>query len=244
MGAVAAAAKRAGPAPPGPLALATALTLATGATNAISFFGLGGVFTSVMTGNLVLLGLSIGRYDLPLAANAAGAIIGFIVGVLGGSRVIGRAGPSHPRWGTRVALVLGAELVLFAWMLGDWAVLSGPPTGTMRFAHGALAALAMGAQSAVIRTFGIPGLSTTFFTGTLTGVVAGLVIQHKMQWDNILLLASVVAGAAAGGWMVVHATPAAPAIPTALLVVTLAGLHPLAVRPGRTEVHAPRSARG
>jgi uncharacterized membrane protein YoaK (UPF0700 family) len=237
MGAAAAAANRAGPAPPGPLIIATALTLATGTTNAISFFGLGGVFTSVMTGNLVLLGLSIGRYDLPLAANATGAIVGFIVGVLAGSKVIGSARPGHPRWGMRVAIVLGAELILFAWMLGDWAVLSGPPTGSMRFAHGAIAAVAMGAQSAVIRTFGIPGLSTTFFTGTLTGVVAGLVTEHRVQWDNILLLATVVVGAAAGGWTVVHATPAAPALPTALLAFALAVLGPLAVRPGRTAAH-------
>jgi uncharacterized membrane protein YoaK (UPF0700 family) len=218
----------------GPQILATALTLATGATNAISFFGLGGVFTSVMTGNLVLLGLAAGRPDATLAAHAVVAIAGFVAGVLGGSHVIGPAEPGHPGWGGRVAAVLGAELLMLAGLLAVWAAEGGHPTGGVRLLLAAVASLAMGAQSAVVRTFGIPGLSTTFFTGTLTGVMAGLVTEGRVQWHSVVLLASLVVGAAAGGWMVAHAGPVAPVVPTALLALVLAGLGPLAVRPSRT----------
>ncbi|GII31496.1 YoaK family protein [Planotetraspora mira] len=218
----------------GPQILATALTFATGATNAISFFGLGGVFTSVMTGNLVLLGLAVGRPDATLAAHATGAIAGFVAGVLAGSHVIGRTGPGHPGWGVRVAVVLGAEFLMLAGLLGVWAAEGGHPTGGMRLTLAGVASLAMGAQSAVVRTFGIPGLSTTFFTGTLTGVVAGLVTEGRVQWHNVVLLTSVAVGAAAGGWMVDHGGPYGPVVPVALLAFVLAGLWPLAVRPGRT----------
>jgi hypothetical protein len=41
--------------------LAVVLTLATGATDVASFTRLGGVFASLMTGNLVLFGLAVGR---------------------------------------------------------------------------------------------------------------------------------------------------------------------------------------
>ncbi|HEX5292883.1 MAG TPA: DUF1275 family protein, partial [Streptosporangiaceae bacterium] len=42
-------------------ALMVALTLVTGATDAVAFTRLGNVFTSVMTGNMVLLGVAVGR---------------------------------------------------------------------------------------------------------------------------------------------------------------------------------------
>src|ERR1700742_1236078 len=61
-----------------------ALTLVTGVVDAVSFLGLGRVFTANMTGNVVLLGfavagapgLSISRSLVSLAAFLAGAAIG------------------------------------------------------------------------------------------------------------------------------------------------------------------------
>ena len=43
------------------------LTFLTGCADAIGFLALGGAFASVMTGNMVLLGLSAGRGDADLA---------------------------------------------------------------------------------------------------------------------------------------------------------------------------------
>jgi Protein of unknown function (DUF1275) len=48
--------------------LAVAITLGTGAMDVVSFTRLGGVFSSVMTGNLVLLGLAAARPSGELAA--------------------------------------------------------------------------------------------------------------------------------------------------------------------------------
>ena len=67
--------------------IAVALTFASGAMDVASFTRLGSVFTSVMTGNIVLWGLAAARGSLTLASHTAVAIVGYIAGVAGGSRI-------------------------------------------------------------------------------------------------------------------------------------------------------------
>src|SRR5579863_4884344 len=67
--------------------IAIALTFASGAMDVASFTRLGSVFTSVMTGNIVLWGLAAARGSLTLASHTAVAIVGYIAGVAGGSRI-------------------------------------------------------------------------------------------------------------------------------------------------------------
>ena len=64
--------------------LMVVLTLLTGVTDATTFLKLGNVFTSVMTGNMVLMGLSIGRADLDAFGHAALAVVSYIVGTIAG----------------------------------------------------------------------------------------------------------------------------------------------------------------
>jgi uncharacterized membrane protein YoaK (UPF0700 family) len=66
-------------------ALVAILAMTAGATDAISFLGLGGVFSSVMTANLVLLGLGAGQQNGPLAVHAGAALTGYIVAALAAS---------------------------------------------------------------------------------------------------------------------------------------------------------------
>lgn len=54
--------------------LVVVLAATTGATDAMSFLGLGGVFTSVMTANLVLLGVSAGQRSGALAVHVGTAV--------------------------------------------------------------------------------------------------------------------------------------------------------------------------
>jgi hypothetical protein len=68
--------------------LAVTLTLGTGATDVASFTRLGDVFTSVMTGNLVLLGLAVGRLSGSLATHAVVALAGYLVGAAAGARLV------------------------------------------------------------------------------------------------------------------------------------------------------------
>ena len=73
-------------------ALVAILAMTAGATDAISFLGLGGVFSSVMTANMVLLGLSAGKQNGPLALHADAALTGYIVGAVAASRVSAPSG--------------------------------------------------------------------------------------------------------------------------------------------------------
>src|SRR5437764_9346705 len=58
-----------------------ALTFGSGATDVSAFTRLGGVFTSVMTGNIVFFGLSVAEQSVSLASHTAVAIAGYIIGV-------------------------------------------------------------------------------------------------------------------------------------------------------------------
>jgi uncharacterized membrane protein YoaK (UPF0700 family) len=197
------------------------LTLGAGAIDAISFLRLGGVFSSVITGNLVLLGLAAGRANGGLAAHVAVAGMAFVGGILFGARLAGPVAPGHPVWPTRVNVALASELAALAVFVGWWAATGGRPSGADQFGLLALAALAMGIQSAAVRAIGIAGLSTTYMTGTLTTALANVVTAGKLQWYSLVLILSVVVGAAMSGLLLAMAPAAAPALPVGLVAIVL-----------------------
>lgn len=202
-------------------ALAVGLTVASGAMDAISFMRLGSVFSTVMTGNLVLLGLSAGRQDGTLAAHAAVALAGFVLGVLAGSRIAGQ--PLDQRvWPARVTVALSVELVLLAAFVGGWLPSRGHPTGALQIGLLALATLAMGVRSGAVRAIGISGLSTTYLTGTLVGVLGEVSTSNGVQWRSVAILGGLLTGAALAGALVIESATYAPTLPLGLLVVVLA----------------------
>ncbi|MET7761540.1 YoaK family protein [Streptomyces sp. NPDC005336] len=209
---------------PGALVAGIALTVATGAMDAISFLALGGVFTSVMTANLSLLGLSTGAHDPDLARDAAVAIAGYTAGALVSGRIVRG---NRPAWRARCAL--GVELLALGGLWAVWTTAGGHPTGGRQLGLLAVAALAMGGQSGLVRAIGPPGMSTTYLTGILTGLLVDLALTGRVRWINAALLAALVAGAAGGGLLIAHAARAAPALPTGLVaLVLLASLTSLA----------------
>src|SRR5260370_13117014 len=88
--------------PRAPLVLAAVLTAGTGAADAISFLRLGNVFTSMMTGNLIQVGVAVGRGDAALAAHVLVAVAAFVAGVLASTRTGGPAPPGRPPLPPRV----------------------------------------------------------------------------------------------------------------------------------------------
>ncbi|MBO3094409.1 DUF1275 domain-containing protein [Cellulomonas dongxiuzhuiae] len=69
------------------------LTAATGATDAVSYLALDGVFTGNMTGNVLFLAFAlVGVPDMPLLNNGF-VLAGFALGSVLGGRVVG---PGHP----------------------------------------------------------------------------------------------------------------------------------------------------
>jgi len=200
----------------GLVATALALTVATGAMDAISFLALGGVFVSVMTANLSLLGISAGAQDPQRALDAAVAVAGFIVGALLSARIARGERPVR-----RVRWALGVEVLALGGLWAGWVTAGGHPGGGVRLGLLAVAALVMGGQSGLVRAVGPPGMSTTYLTGTLTGLLVDVARDGRVRWVSAALLAALVVGAALGALLVTHAAPAAPALPTGLVALVL-----------------------
>jgi uncharacterized membrane protein YoaK (UPF0700 family) len=219
--------------------IAIALTFGSGAADVASFTRLGGVFTSVMTGNIVLWGLAAARGSLTLAGHTAVSIAGYIAGVAGGTWVAhgvkyAEAGPDT-NWAdvlpTHVIWVLFAELTLLAGFTVGWEVSGASPAGWAQFSLLATLAAAMGVQSSAVKDMGLTEVSTTYLTGTLTGLVSSLAspgqdTPHGLRRFGVLI--GLVAGASLCGLFVATAADAVPALPLAALVITLV----LATGPG------------
>src|SRR3954452_20761151 len=86
------------------------LTFTTGLVDAVSYLGLGRVFTANMTGNVVLLGFGVaGSGGLPVVAPLV-SLVSFLVGAgLVGGILAKRIGDRHP---AHVAGALGLEVSL------------------------------------------------------------------------------------------------------------------------------------
>ena len=212
--------------------IAIALTFASGAMDVASFTRLGEVFTSVMTGNIVLGGLAVAQRSLSLASHTAVSIAGYIVGVAGGTWIAygfkaakpaddeARVSvlPAHVNW------ALFAELILLAGLTVGWEVTGARPAGWAQFCLLAVAAAAMGVQASAVNEMGLTNVSTTFLTGTLTGLVSSLVspgqdTPHGLRRFGVLI--GLAAGAGLCGLLVATAADAVPALPLAALVTTL-----------------------
>jgi len=145
------------------------LTFVTGVIDAVSFLGLGHVFTANMTGNVVLLGfalggtadLSVGRSLAALCAFATGSVVG------------GRLTNERQRTPARQLLIAMHAEVLFLCLAAAAALIAGGDTSFARLSPViVLTAVAMGLRSAVVRKLAVPDLTTTVLTLTVTGLAA------------------------------------------------------------------------
>jgi uncharacterized membrane protein YoaK (UPF0700 family) len=163
------------------------LALAAGCVDAVGFLGLGQVFTAAMTGNTVLLGLALGRADMLGALRSTVALLAFFAGVMLGAS-IARRSPRGPIWSPAVAAALALEIVLLVALASAWHLLEGAVRWVdARFPLIAAAGLAMGVQSAIAYRIGVPGIATTYVTGTLTSLATRLVTRicrHASRSDQ------------------------------------------------------------
>jgi uncharacterized membrane protein YoaK (UPF0700 family) len=215
-----------GPAPPAnPEArlrdlLLIGLTFTAGIVDAVSYLGLGQIFTANMTGNLVFLALAVGQGTLFLALRSVTALIGFSLGAIVAGRSLGRA-PGAAPWSDQVTRVLLGELVLVACFALGWAIPAGNPGGDLLYALIAVSAFAMGLQNAVARHLAVPGLTTTVITTALTGFMAefaalGISGPQTRRWAWAIL--ALFGGAAVGGALMLHARSWPPVGMVAMLV--------------------------
>lgn len=145
------------------------LTFTTGLVDAVSYLALGRVFTANMTGNVVLLGFGIaGSAGLPVVAPTV-SLGAFLLGAAAGGALVKRSGERHP---ALVAFALGAETSLLAIAAVVAATSSVHPGSAAAYSAIVLLAFAMGVRNATVRRIGVPDLTTTVLTMTLTGLAA------------------------------------------------------------------------
>lgn len=147
-------------------------TWAAGCVDAIVYI-IAHVFTANMTGNAVLLGISLGR-ELSIATiHSLVALVTFTAGVVLGSILVGEQVHGIPWKGVRIATVIETiVLALFAMVF----FLPLPHTSEVSLELLiSLSGFAMGMQSATVKRLNLPGIATTYITGTMTSLISGLI---------------------------------------------------------------------
>jgi uncharacterized membrane protein YoaK (UPF0700 family) len=178
-----------------------------------------------MTGNMVLMGVAIGSGDASLVGLLLAAFVGYVAGVALGTRVAGAADPADGIWPAPVTRALSIELAVFAVFAVAWWALGSDPSTTWAAPLLALSAVALGVQSSAILRFGVPGLSTTYLTGTLTTVVVRLTTRQPLLTirHSAAILAGLIAGAAIAAALVTRLPVTAPLVQPVLLSAVLLG---------------------
>jgi uncharacterized membrane protein YoaK (UPF0700 family) len=175
--------------------LVVLLTLTTGAVDVTSFLALGSVFSSVVTGDMVLLGAAAGTGRPGLAVHSGVALAGYLAGVAAGAPLASRRQQGTGTWPPSVTVTLVAELVILAAFSAGWELAGTRPSGGGQLALVAVLAAAMGLQAAAVRRLG--QMSTTYLTSTLTALIAGLVTGSKPDGmaRSLGVLAALIIGA-------------------------------------------------
>jgi uncharacterized membrane protein YoaK (UPF0700 family) len=200
------------------------LAFGAGAVDAISFLGLGRVFTANMTGNIVLLGLAAGSAAGSEATRSAISLAAFCFAVFTALWISRR--PERDRLPAGVVVALGLETAAQGGFLAGWLLSSARPQGAAEDVLVGVSALAMGLQSGAVIRLGVRGVSTTYVTGTLTGLISEVVSATGSTRDwarRVLVLVALLAGAACAAVLVVGVRHAAPVLPLAVSSVVFAG---------------------
>ncbi|MCW2732442.1 MAG: hypothetical protein JWR13_3258 [Mycobacterium sp.] len=203
--------------------LLVALTVASGAVDAISYFGLGKIFSAFMTGNLVFLGLGIAETQGPDVVPVIVALSMFTAGAYLGLRFTTLRSKESGLWPPAMTVLLAAVAVAEAGFLVVWLATAGHPTTEVADVLIALFSLAMGIQTAAVRSLGVQGIFTTAGTFTLVafaGTFAGSRLRSEMP-RLVGVLLGLIAGAVAGGLLFLHVRSYAPVLPLVSTVLVI-----------------------
>lgn len=152
-------------------------TFAAGSVDAIVYLR-GHVFTANMTGNSVLLGLAIGEGRGRAAASSVVALIAFIVGVLLAALIAGEGGDRVKTF-TAVRREVFVEAAILACFAATCIVSPSVRNGSLLAIS--TSGVAMGMQSAAVKRLSLPGIATTYITGTITSLFSGLVHHWRVH---------------------------------------------------------------
>jgi uncharacterized membrane protein YoaK (UPF0700 family) len=204
------------------------LAASAGSADGFSYFGLGHAFVANMTGNTVLLGVAVFQNHGDMVRPAI-ALASYAVGAVLGSLLTGDI-PSEAVWSKAISWTLMAESLLLSGAQVGWVAIHVHPSNPVSLYLNALlacVAVAIGMQSSAMLRLKVPGIVTTYITGTWTTLMSGLVRLakhepqqgHQLEFEKRLLMqASVLSvyflSAVLTGWLFRHLPLAVGALPS------------------------------
>lgn len=225
------------------------LAVAAGSADGWSYFGLGHAFVANMTGNTVLLGIAVFLHgDLlhPLIS-----LICYLLGAALAAFLTRNVREGHG-WPRAVSITIVLESTLLVATAIAWAMLgrNAPQPGSTPGLDVLLGcvALAIGIQSGAMLQLRIPGIVTTYITGTWTNLISGVMRfitrerhwprERKLEYEERLLmqggiLCAYLLAAMATGLLFRYARLAVGILPAAS--VLFVGVYGLAHRHATTE---------
>jgi uncharacterized membrane protein YoaK (UPF0700 family) len=178
-------------------------TAVTGVVDAISFLGLGHVFTANMTGNVAFLGFAFAGAPGLSIPHSSLSLLAFGLGALIGGRIAAQADANSGRWITRA--FLWETLFLLAAMTGSIGLTNRSESRSFQvLIIIAFSAVAMGLRNAIVRKLAVPDLTTTVLTLTITGLAADSTFARgdNPRWQRrFAAVLSMLGGAAAGTFL-------------------------------------------
>lgn len=195
------------------------LTFAAGMMDALSYFQ-NHVFTANMTGNAVVLGLSLAGSERSRALPTAVSFASFALGAFFGAVVLIRL-KTNQNWHEDLKVGTALELPWLAAFASLYFISPPPSSGAIALALTATAACAMGIQSVAAWRLRIAGVSTTFITGTLTAAAIQLAAKDSGAVESderspsllVTILAVYVLAAAVGAGLSMARVTAVAIIP-------------------------------
>ncbi|HZI68309.1 MAG: YoaK family protein [Ginsengibacter sp.] len=152
------------------------LACVAGSVDVMSYYRLGHVFTANMTGNTILLGLAIGQGKVASSLHSLAALAGFFAGSITGALFIYN---TKKTWTFFISLSTFIEALIIFVLALIWFEQPVITNETVLYVSIILSAIAMGIQSVTVRHLNIPGIVTTYLTGTITSIGMSVVTGIK-----------------------------------------------------------------
>ncbi|MGD0687783.1 MAG: YoaK family protein, partial [Streptosporangiaceae bacterium] len=194
-----------------------AVTLVSGIVDAVSYLGLGRVFTANMTGNVVVLGFAAAGaagFSAPASLTSLGA---FLLGAVCAGRLA-----THVATRSRLlTLTMAIEAAAIGVAAAVAFLAATIASGWGRYTVIGVLGFAMGLRNATVRRIAIPDMTTTVLTMTLTGLAADSFLAggtSERTGRRASSVAAMLIGAFAGAALYLHIGPGMPLVIAAVVV--------------------------
>jgi uncharacterized membrane protein YoaK (UPF0700 family) len=162
------------------------LAITSGSADGWSYMRLGHAFVANMTGNTVLLGIAlINEYHEAL--HPLISLVFYVIGVSIGTYVT-RNVKHDVIWSKSITRTLFLEGIILLASEVVWIWARGMPSPLVKLALLSSVAIGIGLQSGALLPLRLPGIITTYISGTWTTLVSGVVLmsseQQRMRGDK------------------------------------------------------------